>query len=138
MARRHEHKKRIRVKVTGALQERRKIWVRKRYLDDLKDFTAAACPYEPTRFWSPERALIFLLKAEADLNERSKLKDEPCRGKVSQIDEEAWQHLNLLGHDQMKVLQELADEPLGDLLKRAARSADRHPLRPTALRGFRT
>src|SRR5262249_30438439 len=31
-----------------------------------------------------------------------------------------------------------ADEPLGDLLKRAARSADGHPLRPTALRGLRT
>ena len=41
-----------------------------------------------------------------------------------QIDEETWQQLNLLGHDQMKDFQELADEALRDLLKKYGRPVD--------------
>ena len=37
-------------------------------------------------------------------------------GKRIQIDEETWQQLNLLGHDQLKDFQELADEAFADLL----------------------
>ena len=45
-------------------------------------------------------------------------------GKRIQIDDEAWQQLNLLGHDQMKDFQELADEALRDLLKKYGRPVD--------------
>jgi hypothetical protein len=45
-------------------------------------------------------------------------------GKRIQIDEETWQQLNLLGHDQMKEFQELADEALRDLLKKYGRPVD--------------
>ena len=45
-------------------------------------------------------------------------------GKRIQIDEETWQQLNLLGHDQMKEFQELADEALRDLLKKYGRPLD--------------
>jgi hypothetical protein len=45
-------------------------------------------------------------------------------GKRIQIDEETWQQLNLLGHDQMKGFQELADEALRDLLKKYGRPID--------------
>ena len=45
-------------------------------------------------------------------------------GKRIQIDEETWQQLNLLGHDQMKDFQELADEALRDLLKKYGRPVD--------------
>ncbi len=65
-------------------------------------------------------------------------------GKRVQIDEETWRQLDLLGHDQMKDFQELADEALRDLLKKYGRpttlkealrrsagiSATVHPLRP--------
>ena len=45
-------------------------------------------------------------------------------GKRIQIDEETWQQLNLLGYDQMKDFQELADEALRDLLKKYGRPVD--------------
>jgi hypothetical protein len=42
-------------------------------------------------------------------------------GKRVQFDDETWQQLDLLGHDQMKDFQELADEAFGDLLKKHGR-----------------
>jgi hypothetical protein len=45
-------------------------------------------------------------------------------GKRIQIDEETWQQLTLLGHDQMKDFQELVDEALRDLLKKHGRPVD--------------
>jgi hypothetical protein len=45
-------------------------------------------------------------------------------GKRVQIDEETWRQLDLLGHDQMRDFQELADEALRDLLKKYGRPVD--------------
>jgi hypothetical protein len=45
-------------------------------------------------------------------------------GKRIQIDDETWQQLTLLGHDQMKDFQELADEAFRDLLKKYGRPVD--------------
>jgi hypothetical protein len=45
-------------------------------------------------------------------------------GKRIQIDDETWQQLNLLGHDQMKDFQELADEAFRDLLRKYGRPLD--------------
>jgi hypothetical protein len=44
-------------------------------------------------------------------------------GKRVQIDEETWRALDLLGRDQMKDFQELADEAFRDLLKKHGRPA---------------
>jgi hypothetical protein len=52
------------------------------------------------------------------------LKGQAMPGKRIQIDEETWQQLNLLGHDQTKDFQELADEALRDLLKKYGRPVD--------------
>jgi hypothetical protein len=41
-----------------------------------------------------------------------------------QLDEETWRQLDLLGHDQMKDFQELADEAFRDLLKKYGRPVD--------------
>ncbi len=45
-------------------------------------------------------------------------------GKRVQIDDETWQQLDLLGHDQMKDFQELADEAFRDLLRKYGRPVD--------------
>ena len=45
-------------------------------------------------------------------------------GKRVQFDEATWRQLDLLGHDQMKDFQELADEALRDLLKKYGRPVD--------------
>jgi hypothetical protein len=45
-------------------------------------------------------------------------------GKRVQFDEESWRQLDLLGHDQMKDFQELADEAFRDLLKKYDRPVD--------------
>ena len=45
-------------------------------------------------------------------------------GKRVQFDEETWRQLDLLGHDQMKDFQELADEAFPDLLRKHGRPAD--------------
>jgi hypothetical protein len=45
-------------------------------------------------------------------------------GKRVQFDEEAWRQIDLLGHDQMKDFQELADEAFRDLLKKYGRPVD--------------
>ncbi|MDR3420944.1 MAG: hypothetical protein P4L80_06840 [Xanthobacteraceae bacterium] len=45
-------------------------------------------------------------------------------GKRIQLDEETWRDLDLLGRDQMKDFQELADEAFRDLLKKYGRPAD--------------
>jgi hypothetical protein len=45
-------------------------------------------------------------------------------GKRVQLDEESWRQLDLLGHDQMKDFQELADEAFRDLLKKYGRPVD--------------
>jgi hypothetical protein len=45
-------------------------------------------------------------------------------GKRVQFDEETWRQLDLLGHDQMKDFQELADEAFRDLLRKHGRPAD--------------
>jgi hypothetical protein len=42
-------------------------------------------------------------------------------GKRVQFDEETWREIDLLGHDQMKDFQELADEAFRDLLKKHGR-----------------
>ncbi len=42
-------------------------------------------------------------------------------GKRVQFDDETWQQIDLLGHDQMKDFQELADEAFRDLLKKHGR-----------------
>ncbi len=44
-------------------------------------------------------------------------------GKRVQVDDETWQQLDLLGRDQMKEFQELADEAFRDLLKKHGRPA---------------
>jgi hypothetical protein len=45
-------------------------------------------------------------------------------GKRVQFDDETWQQVDLLGRDQMKDFQELADEAFRDLLKKHGRSVD--------------
>jgi hypothetical protein len=45
-------------------------------------------------------------------------------GKRVQIDDETWRQLDLLGRDQMKDFQELADEAFRDLLKKYDRPVD--------------
>jgi hypothetical protein len=45
-------------------------------------------------------------------------------GKRVQFDEDSWRQLDLLGHDQMKDFQELADEAFRDLLKKYGRPVD--------------
>lgn len=45
-------------------------------------------------------------------------------GKRVQLDEETWRQLDLLGHDQMKDFQELADEAFRDLLRKHGRPID--------------
>jgi hypothetical protein len=45
-------------------------------------------------------------------------------GKRVQFDEEAWQQIDLLGRDQMKDFQELADEAFRDLLRKYDRPID--------------
>ncbi|HUI13399.1 MAG TPA: hypothetical protein VL048_08040 [Xanthobacteraceae bacterium] len=45
-------------------------------------------------------------------------------GKRVQLDEETWRALDLLGRDQMKDFQELADEAFRDLLKKHGRPVD--------------
>ncbi|MEA2990394.1 MAG: hypothetical protein QOG83_3105 [Alphaproteobacteria bacterium] len=65
-------------------------------------------------------------------------------GKRVQLDDETWQALDLLGRDQMKEFQELADEAFRDLLRkhgrpaslkealrRSAGSSNVHPIRPS-------
>ncbi len=44
-------------------------------------------------------------------------------GKRVQFDDATWQQIDLLGHDQMKDFQELADEAFRDLLKKHGRPA---------------
>lgn len=46
------------------------------------------------------------------------------KGKRVQFDDETWQALDLLAHDQMKDFQELADEAFRDLLRKHGRPAD--------------
>lgn len=45
-------------------------------------------------------------------------------GKRVQFDEETWRQIDLLGRDQMKDFQELADEAFRDLLKKHGRPID--------------
>jgi hypothetical protein len=45
-------------------------------------------------------------------------------GKRVQFDGETWQQIDLLGREQMKDFQELADEALRDLLKKHGRPYD--------------
>jgi len=45
-------------------------------------------------------------------------------GKRVQFDDETWRQLDLLGHDQMKHFQDLADEAFRDLLKKYGRPLD--------------
>jgi hypothetical protein len=45
-------------------------------------------------------------------------------GKRVQLDDDTWQQLDLLGRDQMKDFQELADEAFRDLLKKHGRPVD--------------
>jgi hypothetical protein len=59
-------------------------------------------------------------------------------GKRVQFDDETWRQIDLLGRDQMKDFQELADEAFRDLLKKHGRPVDLkdalrrsvHPLKP--------
>jgi hypothetical protein len=45
-------------------------------------------------------------------------------GKRVQFDEETWQQIDLLGRDQRKDFQELADEAFRDLLRKHGRPVD--------------
>jgi hypothetical protein len=45
-------------------------------------------------------------------------------GKRVQFDDETWQQIDLLGRDQMKDFQEVADEAFRDLLKKHGRPVD--------------
>jgi hypothetical protein len=45
-------------------------------------------------------------------------------GKRVRLDEETWQQIDLLGRDQMKDFQELADEAFRDLLRKHGRPVD--------------
>jgi hypothetical protein len=45
-------------------------------------------------------------------------------GKRVQFDEETWRQIDLLGRDQMKDFQELADEAFRDLLEKHGRPID--------------
>jgi hypothetical protein len=45
-------------------------------------------------------------------------------GKRVQLDEDTWRQIDLLGRDQMKDFQELADEAFRDLLKKHGRPVD--------------
>jgi hypothetical protein len=45
-------------------------------------------------------------------------------GKRVQLDEETWRQIDLLGRDQMKDFQELADEAFRDLLEKHGRPID--------------
>ena len=45
-------------------------------------------------------------------------------GKRVQFDGDSWQQIDLLGRDQMKDFQELADEAFRDLLKKHGRPVD--------------
>ena len=45
-------------------------------------------------------------------------------GKRVQFDDETWRQIDLLGRDQMKDFQELADEAFRDLLKKHGRPVD--------------
>jgi len=45
-------------------------------------------------------------------------------GKRVRFDEETWRQIDLLGRDQMKDFQELADEAFRDLLKKHGRPID--------------
>jgi hypothetical protein len=45
-------------------------------------------------------------------------------GKRVQFDDETWRQVDLLGRDQMKDFQELADEAFRDLLKKHGRPTD--------------
>jgi hypothetical protein len=52
-------------------------------------------------------------------------------GKRVQFDDETWRQIDLLGRDQMKDFQELADEAFRDLLKKHGRPIDlKDALRP--------
>lgn len=54
-------------------------------------------------------------------------------GKRVRLDDETWRALDLLGRDQMKDFQELADEAFRDLLKKHGRPVDlREALRRSA------
>jgi len=54
-------------------------------------------------------------------------------GKRVQFDDETWRQIDLLGRDQMKDFQELADEAFRDLLKKHGRPIDlRDALRRSA------
>jgi hypothetical protein len=45
-------------------------------------------------------------------------------GKRAQFDDETWRQIDLLGRDQMKYFQELADEAFRDLLKKHGQPID--------------
>jgi hypothetical protein len=45
-------------------------------------------------------------------------------GKRVQFDEETWRQIDLLGRDQMKDFQEIADEAFRDLLKKHGQPVD--------------
>jgi hypothetical protein len=45
-------------------------------------------------------------------------------GKRMQFDDQTWRQIDLLGRDQMKDFQELADEAFRDLLKKHGRRVD--------------
>jgi len=51
-------------------------------------------------------------------------KGKKMPGKRIQVDDDTWQQLDLLGRDQMKDFQELADEAFRDLLRKYGRPVD--------------
>jgi hypothetical protein len=64
------------------------------------------------------------MEAQTRCHQARTQKGEPMPGKRVQFDEESWRQIDLLGHDQMKDFQELADEAFRDLLKKYGRPVD--------------
>ena len=59
----------------------------------------------------------------------------PVRRKLVEFDAETWHALQLLSHDSMKSLQELADEAFADLLRKHGRPVNlKQALRESARR----
>jgi hypothetical protein len=58
------------------------------------------------------------------LKKRSGRKADDLVGKRLQFDRETWNAIDLMARDQMKSIEEIAEEAFRDLLKKHGRSAD--------------
>jgi hypothetical protein len=76
-----------------------------------------------TYFFSALDSVARKMEAKSG-RDRAHAQGELMPGKRVQFDEEFWRQLDLLGRDQMKDFQELADEAFRDLLKKYGRPID--------------